>query len=386
MTPVHLVRSALVLAIAAVTLLSADAAAAIDGARNGPVSSAALWAARGERIGFSVRAGDSDGKLSGIEWYLDGRFLGAQYVADVGGTGAAALFWRGINFPELGVYTVEGVPFDRSGHFGEPVRWQISVRERPRLLYVDHTETRLDDPAGIAALRAQVVAAGANQVALYRLHTILPEAGRTARLRELIRQLHANGVARVFAVVGGLADVARVGGYLAASASPGDRFDGVLSEFEFWNPDMPFADYLGLLSAMRDLASQHTLLVATYLGWFDAREAAAITARVDLVLLHAYRSTPAIAYDYLVERLELLAGASDHPVEVWPIFSAECDFMGGWLGGQASSGADPLETAEQTLLGDFRGDLRTMRNGIRMAGFAWFTAARLADALAGGCR
>ena len=49
--------------------------------------------ARGERIGFSAQASDSEAGLLGAEWYLDGRFLGSLYrssLPDSSGASAAA--------------------------------------------------------------------------------------------------------------------------------------------------------------------------------------------------------------------------------------------------------------------------------------------------------
>ncbi|QSQ26550.1 hypothetical protein JY651_17150 [Pyxidicoccus parkwayensis] len=82
-----------------------------------------------------------------------------------------------------------------------------------------------------------------------------------------------------------------------------------------------------------------------------------------------------------VTRLESLSREWGRPVQVWPIFSAECDFSGRWFSDNRFT--DALELAETTMLDAYRADDRTFRNGLRVAGFAYFARTHLTAALAG---
>jgi hypothetical protein len=296
-----------------------------------------------------------------------------------GANGSAATFWRGINFPTLGEHDVGVVPFDRAGHYGAPVHWRVRVGDRPRLLYLDNTAARIATPAGIAAIRAHVVRHGFNHLALYELHRILPDAAATTNLRTLVREMRSAGVRGIFAAVGSPDDVALVDDYLGATTNALQRFDGMVSESEFWGLGTTFRDYLRLVAHMRTLADREGLTVATYLGWPQAEHIAAITSLVDVVFLHAYVGTPASAYPYLYARLTALAGRWHEPLTIWPIFSAEPTFLGPWLSAHNAPGV--LESVERNLLDRFRDDPGEFRNGLRLGGFAWFAASNPEAAL-----
>lgn len=356
--------------------------------RAGPTSSGTVVLHRGERVGFSARATSTAGGLQGSEWYLNGSYLGAQYrSALTGSTEYDATFWRGIHFPSLGRFRVEAQAFDTASRYSSPAAWTVDVVERPRMLYVDGTEALLDAPqAEQDAFWSFVAARRINQLGLYRLHLILGNATRTAALRAFITRAHAAGVSRVFAIVSSPVGVSYVRTYLADTATPTTaRFDGLLTEHEFWNGTAPanvrWGDYLRLLSHVRVLADDYGLQVATYLGWFSADEARSLRELVDIVLLHAYVATPGNAYPYLKTRLELLSREWSRPVQVWPIFSAECAFSGRWFSDNRAT--DALELAETTVLDAYRADDRTFRNGLRVAGFAYFARTHLTTALGG---
>ncbi|NMO18446.1 hypothetical protein HPC49_11595 [Pyxidicoccus fallax] len=356
--------------------------------RVGPTPSATTVLHRGERVGFSARATSPAGGLHGSEWYLEGSYVGAQYrTALPSSTEYDATFWRSFHFPTTGRFRVATVAFDRASNYSPSATWTVDVVERPRFLYVDQTDTLLDAPQATQdAFWSFVAAQRINQLGIYRLNQILGNATRTAALRAFITRAHAAGVSRVFAIVATPANVSYVRSYLFDPATPTTaRFDGLLTEHEFWNgttsADVRWGSYLRLLSHVRVLADDAGLLAATYLGWFSAEEARSLRELVDVVLLHAYVATPANAYPYLKARLELLSREWGRPVQVWPIFSAECDFSGRWFSDNRS--ADPLELAENTVLDAYRADDRTFRNGLRVAGFAYFARTHLTTALGG---
>jgi hypothetical protein len=367
---------------------SASAAALTESARVGPSRGELLRVARGERIGFSVQASDGEADLQGAEWYLDGRFLGAQYRSSLPGSrGESALFWRGINFPELGAHLVEVQAFDRAGHYGAATRWSVEVQRRPRVLYVDRTYERLASAGQRSALVAFVARHGFDEVVLYELHRVLPEPEQVSALRVLLAELRLAGVSRAFAAVGSVADVERVGSYLEAAPDAASRLDGLVTEYEFWHGGAErWRGYLALLAQGRVLADAEQLVLATYVGWFDAWQAGAIAGLSDIVFLHAYVPEPGRAYGYIDERLRLLARSWSAPALVYPIFSAErtetggsAPFMGDWL--RAHRADDPLEAAEAAVQQAFRDDPGEHRNGVRLGGFAWYAADHLEQAL-----
>ncbi|WNG17603.1 hypothetical protein [Cystobacter fuscus] len=378
--PLHAVLAALVL----LTSLVGLAQPRLE--RVGPTPSGTAVIHRGERVGFAARATSPTGGLLGSEWYLDGGYLGAQHRGALpDSTAYDATFWRGIHFPTKGRFHVEALAFDEANRYSAAAAWTLDVVERPRLLYVDQTDALLDAPkAEQDAFWSFVAARRINQLGIYRLNQILGNTGRTAALRAFITRAHAAGVSRVFAIVAAPEAVTAVRTYLADSATAAtSRFDGLLTEHEFWNgtepADVRWGDYLRLLEHMRALANDAGLVVATYLGWFSADQARTLSERVDIVLLHAYVATPSNAYPYLKTRLEFLSREWSRPVQVWPIFSAECDFSGRWFSDNRST--DALELAETTVLDAYRADDRPFRNGLRVSGFAYFAWTHLATAL-----
>ncbi|MCP3136316.1 hypothetical protein [Pyxidicoccus xibeiensis] len=384
--PIRHVFPAALAVLAVLTPLLGQAQLQLE--RVGPTSSSTAVIHRGERVGFSARATSPAGGLHGSEWYFDGSYLGAQYrTALPGSTEYDATFWRGLDFPSTGRFRVTTLAFDRSSNYSGPATWTVDVVERPRFLYVDQTDTLLDAPQATQdAFWSFVAARRINQLGIYRLNQILGNATRTAALRAFITRAHAAGVLRVFAIVATPTNVATVRTYLNDSATPATaRFDGLLTEHEFWNgttsADLRWGDYLRLLAHVRTLADEKGMLAATYVGWFSAEEARTLRELVDVVLLHAYVATPANAYPYLRTRLEHLSREWGRPVQVWPIFSAECDFSGRWFSDNRF--ADALELAETTVLDAYRADDRTFRNGLRVAGFAYFARTHLTTALGG---
>lgn len=255
---------------------------------------------------------------------------------------------------------------------------------RPRWLYVEDVETRLDD-ASVEALLLFCTEQHFTHVALYRTHVTLPAL--EAPMRRAVARLHAAHLT-VFAVVGAveedpLVDVRRVRAYLAA-APPEARFDGVVTEYEFWQTGKSWATYEALLDGARALATDAPpLTVATYLGWPDEAQARLIRERVDVVLLHAYRDDPSECGEYLAPRLALFADPA-RPVEIWPILSSERrderrmdeeHFMGPWFSAQPRARA--LDLAESIVGGDVDGTA-----GIRIGGFAYYAYGRLSADLA----
>lgn len=210
----------------------------------------------GETMLFGIRAnsgGDAaDAPLRGAEWYLNGRFVGATYVS---GEPRQATLEREISFPSTGPQRIAALAFDRAGKYRKPVSWTIDVRARPRVLRVDHADELLGEVER-TSLAGFLQEQGFTAVALYRLPQILPS--RASELSTFIALLHARGIDTVFAAIGGTAGLIRVGDY-QSSAATSARFDGLVTELEFWQPPYDYRGYLHLLDDARQLADKHGL-------------------------------------------------------------------------------------------------------------------------------
>lgn len=364
-------------------------------------------AARDERIGFVASGSDPNGDLWGVEWYLDGAFLGAQHDA--------APFWRGINFPANGSYYVEAIAFDRAGHYSAPVAWTVTVEERPRALYVSDAPSLLGAAGAVerARLLAFAEERGFDTLILYGVDNFLrgisgdpgstpawcppaPASDPRAPLGALITEARERGIARVYVAVGASAGTVR------AKVNAIERFncelpgfDGAVTEHEFWNGE-PWSVFQELVDRLRDVGTRRPFETSVYLG---ARRLPAwqrdwITERADRILLTAYVDAPEEAFGHLEERLRNLARLP-RATEVWVIYSAEeeheqrqrcmdesTDFMGDWLGTYRH--VNPLHRAEHAVTTSFRDAGGAWRNGVRVTGFAYFRYDFLRDYLEHG--
>jgi hypothetical protein len=220
---------------------------------------------------------------------------------------------------------------------------------------------------GDAAKEAKVLAfIGAHRIeslALYDLGAILADPGLEADLLSFLNRAAAQGVVDVNAI----ADATKSGwDSIAAYQRQNSRFDGVLTEIEFWNPGgATFQDYTATLQYIRSLGmkarSGAPMRVASYIGWPDAAQIDALAPLVDRLYVHVYVTSPDQAYAYGKQRFQWVASANTQlhtHVDVWPIFSAEGvtwsagaeHFMGDWLSSHT------LDEAESTLLTAWQAD------------------------------
>ena len=81
----------------------------------------------GETVTFSMQANDSDGNLSGAEWYGPQEQPFVQLATAAGGNGTSATFSRTYTFSDAGSYPVSVVAFDAIYEYGEPVDWTVEV-------------------------------------------------------------------------------------------------------------------------------------------------------------------------------------------------------------------------------------------------------------------
>jgi hypothetical protein len=365
---------------------------------------------------FAVTVTDPDADVNGIEWYVDGRFIGAQYRAEIGGEGHLTVFSRRFTLHAGGeTVTVSAVPFDRGGRYGDSLFWRVEVEPRPRFLYVGMFERILPSRAERQKLVDFVIETGITHVALYRLHRIFPRGcgadccGESMRnLTELILALRATGVERVYGAVGS-ADYYRnhvddfaqyfrehAQGRTGYAVAP-NGFDGVVTESEFWRDPSRREAFAGFMGQLADLREElpPTQEITVYAAEARYVEAEAIAAFADRILLASYVADPGDAYRKVSHQLPRYAISRTRPTEVWPILSAEnatdkasfCrvtsdreSFMGDWLRDPRRS-ASPVLEAEERFLRDWKAEPEPWSYGVHVGGFAWFEYNLLEDDL-----
>jgi hypothetical protein len=215
----------------------------------------------------------------------------------------------------------------------------------------------LGDPVKEAKVLAFIGAHRIESLALYDLDTILNDGALAADLLSFLDRAAIEGVIDVNAVADSDQNMWNT---IAAYQQQHARFDGVLTEIEFWNPGGPtFQDYTATLTYVRSLGmkarSGAPMRIASYIGWPDANQIDALVPLVDRLYVHVYVKSPNTAYAYGQQRFQWIASANTRlhtHVDVWPIFSAEGvmwsagteQFMGDWLS------THTLDQAESALL------------------------------------
>ena len=314
----------------------------------------------GHTVVFSARGSDSDGNLSGTEWYGHGDNPYVQYVGDVGGNGSGATFQRTHTFNNRGRFAITVVAFDTGSIYSQQVEWIVHVIRRG--LYVDGFAQILGDPVRETALLEYAQANGFYYLVLYELHLLWNEQEALARF--IAKAKGSYGIGQIGATgenEGFFDDAAAF-----HDSHPGAGFDVLNLEYEYWNHDpRDFDRFKELLEYMRIIAEPRGMLVEAYVGWPTEQECSEIRDLVDRLLLHAYRQSPDTAYGYMRERLSWLASLQD-PLEIWPIFSAEACFMGPWLK------CHPLSEAEETVLDDYEDETDPWKDGVALSGFQYF--------------
>ncbi len=211
---------------------------------------------------------------------------------------------------------------------------------------------------------------------LYDLGSILDDRALSEALIAFAARARAAGILRLEAI--GAADAAAWDRIAAFQRTHG-TFDGLVTEIEFWNGDVTFAELTRLLDDLRALgladARGAPLPLAVYVGRFDAAQALELARRVDRVYVHCYTRSGESTFDYGRERFQLLAAASTmtgRALDVLPIFSAEGvdfraggeTFMGEWLS------AHGLDEAERWFLGGW--SAAALPASLRLAGTQYY--------------
>jgi hypothetical protein len=211
----------------------------------------------------------------------------------------------------------------------------------------EHHRFILGDAAKEAALLSFASEHGIRSLALYDMYPILGDAGRRAALVSFMSRARAMGILRIEAIGGvGLETWDRIAAFHRDDA----RFDGLVTEIEFWNESATLAQLTAVLDHVEPLA----IPITVYVGWVEASDVQAIAHRIDRVYVHAYVNDPSTAWGYVDDRVLMFQAASP-ALEIWPIYSAEDTehaagsehFMGEWLRDHS------IEEAEATFMADY---------------------------------
>jgi hypothetical protein len=157
-------------------------------------------------------------------------------------------------------------------------------------------------------------------VIAYKLAALLGDS----RLAPWIDKLHAHGL-RVYAPIGGTKGLDGVNQFIAAH--PGTYFDGLVTEYEFWNHKadraQSFAELLALVKAMRDSeptwSHGHPAKVGVYLGYPTHQEAHQLAPLIDFAFLNYSVKTAVGAFDHMgavsyADRWALFAMLPEYPI------------------------------------------------------------------------
>lgn len=371
---------------------------------------AAVTCTAGSSLTFTIHGEDADGNLRGAEWYGNPASPSKVMVTVVHKTDAADMH-KTIAFPDPGVYEITVSAFDLDYGYSSTIAWTVHVsppdHENPvtyRSLYVDSFNDILGDSDSELELLTFLQANSFSEIAVYGLHPILTKdsgyATRVANLRRFITTARASwGITTVKGIGMLNADFDDIAEYNTGSGA-NERFDGLVSEYEYWNLSGASIDtFAALLTHMRSVADAQSMTVDAYMGWLGSSgdklaEATRIAALTDVVYLHAYRADPYKTYAYIQERLDLFSQAKDG-IAIRPIFSAEwrplsiCSgphtvgvgnmcFMGKWYETHS------LRTAENLFMDFYYAERSGLGGNVAINGYQYFAYSHLKAAIGSG--
>ena len=205
-----------------------------------------------------------------------------------------------------------------------------------------------------------------NTLIIYNVVTILENASLSNRFRSFIKDAKDVGLKQVYAPVASDRAITAVAAYNNSTLDNDEetKFDGLITEFEFWQDGVSLEDYYDLLDQMNAINAKNScgedLKIGTYLGWYNNKDlpestltiTQKIAAKTDEVFLHAYVPQPQNAPNYLSSRLELFSDPSiSRTPKIIAIFSYEDSsfaaggefFMGDWFCHNKANGIDGVE-------------------------------------------
>lgn len=260
-----------------------------------------------------------------------------------------------------------------------------------RGMYIDHFNNIIGNTVKEDSLLHYAQDSSYNYLALYSLQSLSLSNTSTAnmvasfikRARDVYGIQYVGAVAESFSTIQN-----KIAPYNNSRADDHEKFNVFNLEFEFWTTSSVqpggyyctqylqqancscdssggFKFFIDQMHKIDSLAAQQQVISETYLGWFNQGQAQQIQRNVDRILLHAYRTGTSSLYSYSKTRLQYLA-SNNSPVDVAPIFSAEPNFMGPWLGSHSQAEAyNQYET-------DKNADNSSWLQYINLLGYTWF--------------
>lgn len=233
--------------------------------------------------------------------------------------------------------------------------------------FPDRRAAYIRDFATVTELDVRLARNGVTDVILYGLGPMLDRPD----LAPAIARLRSRGI-RVLAPVAGLDRLATL---VAFARRTGVRFDGLVTEHEFWNRsdrETAFRETEALLVGMRAQLfawGASGARVGAYLGYPTEAESARLVELVDFVYANYPVRDPALAYRHIHRGVPLrdrLARFAKARITVWPIFyaSGEVD-MRGALVQQGLANVEATFRAAQSADAELR--------DVPVSGFVYFT-------------
>ena len=216
-----------------------------------------------------------------------------------------------------------------------------------------------------------VTAHGIHGLSLYDLGMILGDVTLESALVSFMTRARQAGVTTIEAIGN---THASLWDNIATFHKTRARFDGILTEIEFWNGGsiQDATDALRYIEAKQLVRSDGSpISYASYIGWATASDIAALAPLVDRLYVHAYVTQADQAFGFISARVANIVSANasaGRDVEVVPIFSAEGvqwaadPFMGDWLA------ANSIAQAESTFLSDWE----SAAPAVRLMGFQYY--------------
>lgn len=244
-----------------------------------------------------------------------------------------------------------------------------------RAAYIDDVSAVVSNAEARARLVYAVAQQRVTDVIPYKMAAMLYRPETRTALARWIDELHRRGI-RVIAPIAGRDRMDALA--VLTREHPATWFDGMVTEFEFWNRidrRAALEEMLDLLVAMRARAAHaaragHPVRVGAYLGYPTVDEARRLASAVDFVYLNYSVTSPALAWSHvrrdggpLRSRFGWFSRAG---VEVWPIFYAT-----GEVDMAATLRASGIDAAEARFRQDLAADSEL--GDQHVTGFVYFT-------------
>jgi hypothetical protein len=227
---------------------------------------------------------------------------------------------------------------------------------------------------------------GVNALSLYDLEYILPN--RASLLRSFVTRARRIGRIRWVEAIAATSNAqwSKIATYQEGCTSDDEKFDGALTEIEYWNSGGNVNKMLNPVYHMRSLnpvprldpinASASRFYYASYIGASRPNDIKVDMARaLDFVFIHAYTLTPEEAFEFSRRRVfELLQSPILTAVIIFSTEGTEHRngdeiFMGDWLSARPTN---TMQSAEAIYSSEFAGNFTGTQNASRVWGFQWF--------------